>query len=628
MIVVKLIYRILVIGAYFGLWRLPEQRPQTLAMSPQQQTGFGISVRQGRRLTMEDRAVVATYPLPLRNRCLNTSHISVLAVYDGHEGAMASEYLTRILHHKLRRAVLASYQSTCSLHTPKLHKAITHVTQRINRSILKEAKQRGIPDGSTAVFGMVAAEQLLIGNIGNSRALLCSLPPLAEAAGTQPSAVAVSNSSASHASTSSSSSNGTDMCRAHLPQPGASAKLGAAAGAVHSSSSNIRQRRHKHHQTTGSHTSSAHSCISCNTCRASIPFAQPSTHTTRHTSIQSSGQQAHLQDLGTCQAACNGCLLPHVLTQDHSPARPDEYARITARGGRVVKSKGGKSRLEGDLEVSRSFGDVGYQDKGLTAEPEFTSHNITSRDVFLVLASDGVFEVMEPSDVCLQAYATWVGSDEILPTPPRPPPIALGGTTGIVPEAINSNDASACGSGQSQRWERQTPGMATAAVGLTGCCDCNGDLRAHQDRTCDTVGGKPMQQKESCCSSESGFSKGLMDECIPADIPRPYTLQQAVAQCIVQEAYNRGSMDNLAVVVMSLADHVQQSVPLRNADAAQISHEASSEHAVAAVASGSPTQAALGQQGKASHQWQSTDMQVAPLQVSLCTMGRQLHCPC
>lgn len=61
------------------------------------------------------------------------------------------------------------------------------------------------------------------------------------------------------------------------------------------------------------------------------------------------------------------------LSRDHLPDRPDERDRILASGGRVVVSKSGKARLQGELEVSRSVGDLPYRSVGLIATPEFAA---------------------------------------------------------------------------------------------------------------------------------------------------------------------------------------------------------------------------------------------------------------
>lgn len=76
----------------------------------------------------------------------------------------------------------------------------------------------------------------------------------------------------------------------------------------------------------------------------------------------------------------------------------EEAERILECNGRVfcLHDEPGVHRvwLPGDessgLAMSRAFGDYCLKDFGLISEPEVTQRNITSRDQFVVLATDGV----------------------------------------------------------------------------------------------------------------------------------------------------------------------------------------------------------------------------------------------
>ncbi|GAB5372455.1 hypothetical protein AAMO2058_001666900 [Amorphochlora amoebiformis] len=89
------------------------------------------------------------------------------------------------------------------------------------------------------------------------------------------------------------------------------------------------------------------------------------------------------------------------LTKDHKPDRPDETTRIEEAGG-YVQAK----RLQGDLAVSRAFGDLRHkqnEDRPLTeqcviATPEVSTVNANYGDA-LILACDGVFEHLKPEQV-------------------------------------------------------------------------------------------------------------------------------------------------------------------------------------------------------------------------------------
>lgn len=79
------------------------------------------------------------------------------------------------------------------------------------------------------------------------------------------------------------------------------------------------------------------------------------------------------------------------LSIDHKPDRDDETKRINDLGGRVIHW--GRWRVEGVLAVSRSIGDAKLKPY-VTAEPEIVEHGVENDDLFLVIASDGVWDTM------------------------------------------------------------------------------------------------------------------------------------------------------------------------------------------------------------------------------------------
>ena len=80
------------------------------------------------------------------------------------------------------------------------------------------------------------------------------------------------------------------------------------------------------------------------------------------------------------------------LSRDHKPGMPDETRRISDLGGRVIYW--GRWRVEGLLAVSRSVGDASLKPY-VTAEPEVCEYDIGKEDWFLILSSDGVWDVMD-----------------------------------------------------------------------------------------------------------------------------------------------------------------------------------------------------------------------------------------
>jgi protein phosphatase 1L len=80
------------------------------------------------------------------------------------------------------------------------------------------------------------------------------------------------------------------------------------------------------------------------------------------------------------------------LSRDHKPGMPDETRRISELGGRVIYW--GRWRVEGLLAVSRSIGDASLKPY-ITAEPEICEYDVGKDDLFLIMSSDGVWDVMD-----------------------------------------------------------------------------------------------------------------------------------------------------------------------------------------------------------------------------------------
>ncbi|KAK3135388.1 hypothetical protein QOZ80_5BG0418300 [Eleusine coracana subsp. coracana] len=89
--------------------------------------------------------------------------------------------------------------------------------------------------------------------------------------------------------------------------------------------------------------------------------------------------------------------VPVPLSVDHKPDRPDELDRIQAAGGRVIYWDG--ARVLGVLAMSRAIGD-GYLKPFVTSEPEVTVTERTDNDECLILASDGLWDVVTNETAC------------------------------------------------------------------------------------------------------------------------------------------------------------------------------------------------------------------------------------
>ncbi|OMO91132.1 phosphatase 2C (PP2C)-like protein [Corchorus olitorius] len=88
---------------------------------------------------------------------------------------------------------------------------------------------------------------------------------------------------------------------------------------------------------------------------------------------------------------------PVPLSSDHKPDRPDELNRIQEAGGRVIYWDG--PRVLGVLAMSRAIGD-NYLKPYVSCEPEVTITERTAEDDCLILASDGLWDVVSNDTAC------------------------------------------------------------------------------------------------------------------------------------------------------------------------------------------------------------------------------------
>ncbi|KAL1212698.1 putative protein phosphatase 2C 72 [Cardamine amara subsp. amara] len=95
------------------------------------------------------------------------------------------------------------------------------------------------------------------------------------------------------------------------------------------------------------------------------------------------------------------------LTSDLTPNVPSEAERIRMCKGRVfaMTAEPGSKRVwlpnhdVPGLAMSRAFGDFKLKDYGVIAVPEISHHRITSKDQFIVLATDGVWDMLSNDEV-------------------------------------------------------------------------------------------------------------------------------------------------------------------------------------------------------------------------------------
>ena len=98
-----------------------------------------------------------------------------------------------------------------------------------------------------------------------------------------------------------------------------------------------------------------------------------------------------------------------ALSRDHKPDNPEEQKMIEAKGG-FVHGFHGCSRVNGILAVARSYGDVILKSV-ITATPDIMMHRLQPEDAYLVMATDGLWDVM--SNMHLGQFLAYVSISTI-----------------------------------------------------------------------------------------------------------------------------------------------------------------------------------------------------------------------
>eukprot|EP00470_Lotharella_oceanica_P009893 CAMPEP_0170180782 /NCGR_PEP_ID=MMETSP0040_2-20121228/23012_1 /TAXON_ID=641309 /ORGANISM="Lotharella oceanica, Strain CCMP622" /LENGTH=361 /DNA_ID=CAMNT_0010425543 /DNA_START=86 /DNA_END=1171 /DNA_ORIENTATION=+ len=99
-----------------------------------------------------------------------------------------------------------------------------------------------------------------------------------------------------------------------------------------------------------------------------------------------------------------------VMSKDHTPGCEEEKSRIEKQGGKVVYVR--TWRVEATLAVSRAIGNRGLK-AFVTSEPDVRTHSLKEGDDYLVLGTDGLWDVVKPQE------AISLTSEYLNCTPPR-----------------------------------------------------------------------------------------------------------------------------------------------------------------------------------------------------------------
>uniref|UniRef100_A0A061RK87 protein-serine/threonine phosphatase n=1 Tax=Tetraselmis sp. GSL018 TaxID=582737 RepID=A0A061RK87_9CHLO len=138
----------------------------------------------------------------------------------------------------------------------------------------------------------------------------------------------------------------------------------------------------------------------------------------------------HIANCGDSRAVLargdgHGGVMPIALTADAKPEMPQETKRIVKKGGNVLQMSDTSGNRIGPyrvykrgteypgLAMSRSLGDITAHSIGVIAKPERTHYRVLPEDLFVVFASDGIWQVMSNKEVVQFVYMYMNMRDEV-----------------------------------------------------------------------------------------------------------------------------------------------------------------------------------------------------------------------
>lgn len=113
------------------------------------------------------------------------------------------------------------------------------------------------------------------------------------------------------------------------------------------------------------------------------------------TAILINGRWLWVANLGDSRAVLSRGGQAIQMSVDHEPSK--EKRSIESKGGFVSKLPGDVARVNGQLAVSRAFGDKSVKSH-LISEPDISPADIDENTDILILASDGIWKVMSNQD--------------------------------------------------------------------------------------------------------------------------------------------------------------------------------------------------------------------------------------
>ncbi|KAJ9464416.1 Protein phosphatase 2C-like protein 3 [Diplonema papillatum] len=224
------------------------------------------------------------------------------------------------------------------------------------------------------------------------------------------------------------------------------------------------------------------------------------------------GREFHLANVGDSSAylySTNLAEAPLQLTELHNVDNEAEAAAVKKRGGKISLVQG-IARVNGSIRVTRTLGYLEAKDS-MSAEPHIIHRTLQATDDFVVLASDGIWDVMTPKEVGEFVHRCKAEVHRNL------------ARSGLLNNSRNGSNDAAPESNSSSPPE-------------------NSAEKTIRERT---KGRNPMRVAFDCASSDSSADESMDDNPDPPDLDYFY-----ISEALTTLAKERGSSDNITVVTL------------------------------------------------------------------------------
>ena len=114
--------------------------------------------------------------------------------------------------------------------------------------------------------------------------------------------------------------------------------------------------------------------------------------------VLESKDELYVANIGDCRALINRGSEALQITIDHKPNLKSEHDRITAAGGFVAIDSMGTPRVNGNLALSRAFGDI-YLAPSVTWTPDVFHYVLFPECQYIFVASDGVYDAVQNNEI-------------------------------------------------------------------------------------------------------------------------------------------------------------------------------------------------------------------------------------